>query len=246
MPILSSQKVNPRRIRAFNKQDATLAPKAKNFKMIKGSYWVCGKLGHKAQECHHRRDHNPTNQGNNHGRNNQANVTEDFVAVVSETSMVSNDKDWWIDTGATKHIYGDRNMFYDYHQISSGEKLYMGNVFASVIQGIGKVVLKFTFGKNLTLQNVLLVPEIRKNLVSGPLLSNKGFKLVFESNNKDEALNLFKTYKAEVENQIERKIKLMQNSLRKYILTKKINMVPLESGHMIKVMMKLLPQEFKK
>lgn len=58
--------------------------------------------------------------------------------------MVSNDKDWWIDTGATKHIYGDRNMFSDYHQISGGEKLYMGNASAFVIQGKGKVVLKLT------------------------------------------------------------------------------------------------------
>ena len=35
-------------------------------------------------------------------------------------------------------------------------------------------------GKELT--NVLYVPEIRKNLVSGLLLNNHGFRLVFESN----------------------------------------------------------------
>ncbi|XP_021802755.1 uncharacterized protein LOC110746825 [Prunus avium] len=46
----------------FNKQAAALAPKAKDFKKIKGSCWVCGKPGHKAQECRHRRDHNPANQ----------------------------------------------------------------------------------------------------------------------------------------------------------------------------------------
>ena len=40
-----------------------------------------------------------------------------------------------------------------------------------------------TFGKELTLTNVLYVPKIRKkNLVSGSLLNNHGFKLVFESN----------------------------------------------------------------
>ncbi|KAI5323229.1 hypothetical protein L3X38_032301 [Prunus dulcis] len=37
----------------FNKQDAALAPKAKDFKKIKGYCWVCGKPGHKAQESHH-------------------------------------------------------------------------------------------------------------------------------------------------------------------------------------------------
>ena len=39
-----------------------------------------------------------------------------------------------------------------------------------------------TSGKELTLNDVLHVPEIRKNLVSGSLLSKKGFRLVFESN----------------------------------------------------------------
>ena len=39
-----------------------------------------------------------------------------------------------------------------------------------------------TFGKELTLTNVLYVPKIRKNLASGSLLNNHGFRLVFESN----------------------------------------------------------------
>ena len=39
-----------------------------------------------------------------------------------------------------------------------------------------------TFGKELTLTNVLYVPEIRKNLVSGSLLNSHRFWLVFESN----------------------------------------------------------------
>ena len=38
-----------------------------------------------------------------------------------------------------------------------------------------------TPGKKLTLNDVLHVPEIRKNLVSGSFFSKKGFRLVFES-----------------------------------------------------------------
>ena len=43
------------------------------------------------------------------------------------------------------------------------------------------MVLKITSGKELTLTNVMYVPEIRKNLVSGSLLNSHGFRLVFES-----------------------------------------------------------------
>ncbi|RVX16188.1 hypothetical protein CK203_014489 [Vitis vinifera] len=66
-------------------------------------------------------------------------------------------------------------------KIESGEKLYMGNAFSSMIEGKGDVVLNLTSGKKLTLMDILFVPEIRKNLVSASLLSKKGSKLVFES-----------------------------------------------------------------
>ena len=59
--------------------------------------------------------------------------------------------------------------------------MFMGNDATSDIKGQGKVALKMTSGKELTLTNVLYVPEIRKNLVSGSLLNSHGFRLVFES-----------------------------------------------------------------
>ena len=57
----------------------------------------------------------------------------------------------------------------------------MGNSATSEVQGLGKVVLKMTSGKELTLNNVMYVPDIRKNLVSGLLLNKHGFRMVFES-----------------------------------------------------------------
>ena len=44
------------------------------------------------------------------------------------------------------------------------------------------MVLKMTSRQELPLTNVLYVPEIQKNLVSGSLLNNRGFRLVLESN----------------------------------------------------------------
>ena len=72
-------------------------------------------------------------------------------------------------------------MFSTFEPIETGEKVFMGNSATSYIKGQGKVVLKMTSGKELTLTNVLYVPEIRKNLVSGSLLNSHGFRLVFES-----------------------------------------------------------------
>ena len=85
-------------------------------------------------------------------------------------------------TRATRHVFSDKKMFSSYHSIDNGEQLFMGNSSSSKDEGQGNVVLKMTSGKELTLNDVLHVPEIRKNLV-GSLLSKKGFKLVFVSNN---------------------------------------------------------------
>ena len=43
-------------------------------------------------------------------------------------------------------------------------------------------MLKMTSGKELALNDVLYVPDIRKNLVFGSLLNKHGFRLVIESN----------------------------------------------------------------
>ncbi|KAK9104521.1 hypothetical protein Scep_021365 [Stephania cephalantha] len=48
------------------------APKGKNFKKIQGSCWVCGKQGHRAQDCRHKKDQNHGNSG----LNNQANIAD--------------------------------------------------------------------------------------------------------------------------------------------------------------------------
>ena len=104
-----------------------------------------------------------------------------FFVVVSEVNLVGNTKEWWVDTGSTRHICSDKKMFSSYEAINGGEQLFVGNSSTSKVEGKGKVILKMTSRKELTLNDVLHVPEIQKNLVSGSLLSKKGFRLVFES-----------------------------------------------------------------
>ena len=70
-------------------------------------------------------------------------------------------------------------MFTNFEPVVNGEKVYMGNLATLEGAGQGKVILKMTSRKNLTLKNVLFLPEIRKNLVSGSLLSKHNFRMIF-------------------------------------------------------------------
>ena len=73
-----------------------------------------------------------------------------------------------------------KKMFSTYNPVGDGEKIFMGNSSTSMVEGNGKVVLKMTTGKYLTLKDVLHVLDIQKNLVFDSLLSKNGFKLDFE------------------------------------------------------------------
>ncbi|XP_031106310.1 uncharacterized protein LOC116010958 [Ipomoea triloba] len=79
----------------------------------------------------------------------------------------------------TWYLCCNREMFSTFETVE-GEKAWMGNSNQSAVEAVGKVILKMTSGKELTLNNVLYVPDLRKNVVSGSLLNKHGFKMVFE------------------------------------------------------------------
>ena len=152
-------------------------------KKLLGRCFNCEKQGHKSSDCR-------LPKRNKH---KEANVVDDISKVVSDIDLTtiiyevklvgSHMKEWGIETGATCHVCLDKKMFSTCELTENRENVFMGNsVSTSEIKGQGKVVLKMTFGKELTLTNVLYVLQIQKNLVSGSLLNNHGLRLVFESN----------------------------------------------------------------
>lgn len=43
----------------------------------------------------------------------------------------SNPKEWWIDTGATRHVCSDKELFMVFEEIENGKKLFTGNSVTS-------------------------------------------------------------------------------------------------------------------
>ncbi|KAK6158565.1 hypothetical protein DH2020_005879 [Rehmannia glutinosa] len=136
--------------------------KAKKFK---GNCYNCGKPNHMVKYCRHPKK-------GNQGGNQQTNVTEDksvpidmseldLTVVVFEANMMDNLREWWIDTGATRHICADKEMFSSYILINGRKTSW----------GLARLC----------------------------------------SRSKDEALVAFKTYKNEVENQLNFIIKMIRS-----------------------------------
>lgn len=106
---------------------------------------------------------------------------EIIATVVVEANLVDNKSDWVLDTGASRHLCSNKELFHKLEDVAEGEHIYMGNSATAGVLGKGKVFLKLTSGKTLALNDVFYVPSLRRNLISGILLNRAGLKLVFEA-----------------------------------------------------------------
>ena len=111
-----------------------------------------------------------------------ANVIEEpLVAMVTEINILEGLGGWWIDSKATKQVCYDKTWFKTYTILDEKKKIMLDDSRTIEVVGIGEVLLKFTSRREVTLKDVFLVPDIRKNLVSSFLLNKIGFKQVFEA-----------------------------------------------------------------
>nr|GEW05053.1 putative ribonuclease H-like domain-containing protein [Tanacetum cinerariifolium] len=104
------------------------------------------------------------------------------MLVVRERGLRTNPKTkvdaiaLWIDSGATTHVCKDHCWFKTFEPFEDGSVLYMGDEHFAFVHGKGSVTLEFSSGKTVTLCNVLYVPKLCKNLVSGHVLNKYGYK----------------------------------------------------------------------
>ncbi|CAH9059318.1 unnamed protein product, partial [Cuscuta europaea] len=109
---------------------------------------------------------------------------DNFIAAVSQSCKTNDVNEWVVDSGTTKHICKKKCFCLLYYIIGDGEELvYLTDSKTVKVHGKGKVLLKLTSEKTLSLNDVFPVPKIRTNLVSVSLLRKVGDKVSFGCDN---------------------------------------------------------------
>ncbi|KAF7815435.1 Retrovirus-related Pol polyprotein from transposon TNT 1-94 [Senna tora] len=131
---------------------------------------VCSKPGHIASACYYQFDSNYhiTEQQYNQNFNQFRPRSSGNVFAMLATPDTICDSTWFPNSGATSHVTSDPSNLMSSMQYLGPEQLHMGNGTGLHISRVGQSLVKSPFHSDISfrLNNLLLVPNITKNLVS--------------------------------------------------------------------------------
>lgn len=130
--------------------------------------YKCGKLGHISRECRSKVAGNSNKS--NRGRSE---------STWSCTTRNYNKNSWYIDSGASAHMAKQDDLLTEV-RASISESVTVANSTSLKVEGEGQIKLASST-TDITINNVLLVPEICANLLSVSAMVNKGLRLTFDS-----------------------------------------------------------------
>ena len=86
---------------------------------------------------------------------------------------------WLIDSGASRHIIGFKEALSHMVEKDTNLEIILGDNATYPMKGTGTMTLHLSQGQVLRLQDILYVPNLKKNLVSILVMEVKGFNVAF-------------------------------------------------------------------
>ena len=150
----------------------------------------CDKMGHIAKNCPARREeYKKRNNKRHHAHAAEDDEPpkkltkeeiEDYVLFFALSGSLTLGEDTWlIDSGASKHMTGQRDILSSLTEKYFTQKVSLVNDYQYPIKGMGESTYKLDPTTLMRMNDVLYVPGLTKNLLSISSLDKKGFRVAF-------------------------------------------------------------------
>jgi hypothetical protein len=135
--------------------------------------YKCNYLGHKAHDCRYMNEDVP--MPTTVWRRKEIPINEDCRIALTIEKYKEEDE-WYIDSGCSSHMTEDQDKFISLKR--KGGNVAFGDDSSAKIIGEGVVELG---RKNVKAKNVLLVEDLKHNLLSVSKMCDQGYTLMFDS-----------------------------------------------------------------
>jgi hypothetical protein len=107
-------------------------------------------------------------------------LRHEFLLVSHLSSGTISAGAWLLDSGATCHMTGARELFESFTESDSDVHVELGMGTKHAVKGSGTVPFQMESGGVLRVMNVLWVPELRRSVLSVSTIEKKGFDVLFQ------------------------------------------------------------------
>lgn len=98
------------------------------------------------------------------------------MSLAGKTSHAEEEMSWYLDTGCSNHMTGNKNWLIDLDKSIKGTVRFADNSTIRA-EGLGKIMITRKDGRSVYMHNVLYVPTMKNNLLSLGQLLEKGYTM---------------------------------------------------------------------